>query len=52
MKGITMSGPDGVLPTNPAAAVSGPKACGETRQDTGVRGAEWRKLLNSIPAAT
>ena len=41
-----------VLPTNQAAAVRGPKACGETRQDTGVRGAEWRKLLNSIPAAT
>jgi hypothetical protein len=41
-----------VLPTIPAAAVRGAEACGETRQDAGVRGAEWRKLLNSIPAAT
>ena len=41
-----------VLPTIPAAAVRGAEACGETRQDAGVRGAEWRKLPNSIWAAT
>jgi site-specific recombinase XerC len=41
-----------VLPTNPAAAVRGPKHVVKTRQDVVLEAVEWRKLLNSILATT
>ena len=41
-----------VLPTNPAAAVRGPKHVVKTGATPVLEGAEWRKLLNSIPATT
>src|ERR1700716_3024114 len=41
-----------VLPTNPAAAVRGPKHVVKTGKTPVLEGAEWRKLLNSIPATT
>src|SRR5437868_5916353 len=41
-----------VLPTNPAAAVRGPKHVVKTGKTPVLEGAEWRKLLDSIPATT
>jgi len=41
-----------VLPTNPAAAVRGPKHVVKTGKTSVLEGAEWRKLLSSIPATT
>jgi site-specific recombinase XerD len=41
-----------VLPTNPAAAVRGPKHVVKTGATPVLEGAEWRKLLDSIPATT
>jgi site-specific recombinase XerC len=41
-----------VLPTNPAAAVRGPKHVVKTGKTPVLEGAEWRKLLASIPATT
>ena len=41
-----------VLPTNPAAAVRGPKHVVKTGRTPVLEGGEWRKLLNSIPATT
>jgi hypothetical protein len=41
-----------VLPTNPAASVRGPKHVVKTGKTPVLEGAEWRKLLNSIPATT
>jgi integrase len=41
-----------VLPTNPAAAVRGPKHVVKTGSTPVFEGAEWRKLLGSIPTAT
>jgi hypothetical protein len=41
-----------VLPTNPAAAVRGPKHVVKTGKTPVLEGTEWRKLLNSIPATT
>ena len=38
-----------VLPTNPAAAVRGPKHVVKTGKTPVLEGAEWRKLLESIP---
>jgi hypothetical protein len=38
-----------VLPTNPAAAVRGPKHVVKTGKTPVLEGAEWRKLLDSIP---
>jgi site-specific recombinase XerD len=40
-----------VLPTNPAAAVRGPKVV-KTGKTPVLEGAEWRKLLKSIPDTT
>src|SRR4029077_9109066 len=39
-----------VLPTNPAAAVRGPKHVVKTGKNPVLEGAEWHKLLDSIPA--
>jgi hypothetical protein len=41
-----------VLPTNPAAAVRGPKHVVKTGSTPVLEGAEWRKLLKSIPDTT
>jgi site-specific recombinase XerD len=41
-----------VVPMNPAAAVRGPKHVVKTGKTPVLEGAEWRKLLESIPAAT
>jgi hypothetical protein len=41
-----------VLPMNPAAAVRGPKHVVKTGKTPVLDGAEWCKLLNSIPAAS
>ena len=41
-----------VLPTNPAAAVRGPKHVVKTGKTPVLEGAQWRKLLDSIPATT
>jgi len=41
-----------VLPTNPAAAVRGPKHVVKTGATPVLEGAEWRKLLKSIPDTT
>ena len=41
-----------VLPTNPAAAVRGPKHVVKVGKTPVLDGAEWRKLLDSIPATT
>jgi len=41
-----------VVPTNPAAAVRGPKHVVKTGSTPVLEGAEWRKLLASIPATT
>jgi site-specific recombinase XerD len=41
-----------VVPTNPAAAVRGPKHVVKTGKTPVLEGAQWRKLLNSIPATT
>ena len=38
-----------VVPTNPAAAVRGPKHVVKTGKTPVLEGAEWRKLLKSIP---
>src|SRR6266850_7254224 len=40
------------LPTNPAAAVRGPKHVVKTGKTPVLEGAEWRKLLDSIPTET
>jgi hypothetical protein len=42
---------DQVLPTNPAA-VPDPKDLVKTGKTPALGGAEWRKLLDSIPATT
>ena len=41
-----------VLPMNPAAAVRGPKHIVKTGKTPVLDGAEWRRLLDSIPTAT
>src|SRR5436190_2984424 len=41
-----------VLPTNPAAAVRGPKHVVNTGKTPMLEGAEWRRLLKSIPETT
>jgi site-specific recombinase XerD len=41
-----------VVPTNPAAAVRGPKYVVTTGKTPVLDGAEWRKLLEAIPADT
>ena len=41
-----------VVPMNPAAAVRGPKYVVKTGKTPVLEGAEWCKLLNSIPAAS
>ncbi len=41
-----------VMPMNPAAAVRGPKHVVKTGKTPVLDGAEWRKLLDSIPTAT
>ena len=41
-----------VVPTNPAAAVRGPKHVVKTGSTPVLEGAEWRKLLKSIPDTT
>jgi integrase len=41
-----------IVPMNPAAAVRGPKHVVRTGKTPVLEGAEWRKLLDSIPAAT
>lgn len=41
-----------VVPMNPAAAVRGPKHVVKTGKTPVLEGAEWRKLLDSIPTAT
>jgi site-specific recombinase XerC len=41
-----------VLPTNPAAAVRGPKHVVKTGKTPVLEGPEWRTLLDSIPATT
>jgi site-specific recombinase XerD len=41
-----------VVPTNPAAAVRGPKHIVKTGKTPVLEGAEWRKLLKSIPETT
>jgi site-specific recombinase XerC len=38
------------VPTNPAAAVRGPKHVVKIGNTTVLEGAEWRRLLDSIPA--
>lgn len=38
-----------VVPTNPAAAVRGPKHVVETGKTPVLGGEDWRKLLDSIP---
>ena len=41
-----------VMPMNPTAAVRGPKHVVKTGKTPVLEGAQWRKLLNSIPATT
>src|SRR6516162_9794743 len=41
-----------VVPMNPAAAVRGPKHVVKTGKTPVLEGAEWRKLLDSIPTVT
>src|SRR3954464_7070181 len=41
-----------VMPSNPAAAVRGPKHVVKTGKTPVLEGAQWRKLLDSIPATT
>jgi site-specific recombinase XerD len=41
-----------VVPTNPAAAVRGPKYVVTTGKTPVLDGSEWRKLLNAIPTET
>jgi site-specific recombinase XerD len=41
-----------VVPTNPAAAVRGPKHVVKTGKTPVLEGGEWRKLLDSIPTVT
>ena len=41
-----------VVPTNPAAAVRGPKHVVKTGKTPVLEGKEWRKLLDSIPTET
>jgi site-specific recombinase XerD len=41
-----------VLPHNPAAAVRGPKHVVKTGKTPVLEGAEWRRLIDAIPAAT
>jgi hypothetical protein len=41
-----------VVPTNPAAAVRGPTHVVKTGKTPVLDGAEWRTLLDSIPAVT
>jgi hypothetical protein len=41
-----------VVPTNRAAAVRGPKHVVKTGRTPVLEGAEWRKLLKSIPETT
>jgi site-specific recombinase XerD len=41
-----------VVPMNPAAAVRGPKHVVKTGKTPVLEGAEWRRLLDSIPTAT
>jgi site-specific recombinase XerD len=41
-----------VMPTNPAAAVRGPKHVVKTGKTPVLEGADWRTLLDSIPAVT
>src|SRR5271165_2989525 len=41
-----------VMPTNPAAAVRGPKHVVKTGKTPVLEGTEWRKLLKSIPDTT
>src|SRR5271156_14774 len=41
-----------VVPTNPAAAVRGPKHVVKTGKTPVLEGSQWRKLLNSIPDVT
>ena len=41
-----------VMPANPAAAVRGPNYVVKTGKTPVLEGAEWRKLLDSIPATT
>jgi len=41
-----------VVPTNPAAPVRGPKHVVKTGKTPVLEGAEWRKLLKSIPDTT
>jgi integrase len=41
-----------VVPTNPASAVRGPKHVVKTGKTPVLEGAEWRTLLDSIPAVT
>jgi site-specific recombinase XerD len=41
-----------IVPANPASAVRGPKHVVKTGSTPVLEGAEWRKLLDSIPAPT
>ena len=41
-----------VMPMNPAAAVRGPKLVAKTGKTLVLDGAEWRKLIDSIPTET
>ena len=41
-----------VMPTNPAAAVRGPKHVVKTGKTPVLEGAEWRRLIDSIPTET
>jgi site-specific recombinase XerD len=41
-----------IMPTNPAAAVRGPKHVVKTGKTPVLEGAEWRKLIDSIPTET
>jgi site-specific recombinase XerD len=41
-----------VVPTNPAAAVRGPRHVVKTGKTPVLEGTEWRKLLKSIPDVT
>jgi site-specific recombinase XerD len=41
-----------VVPTNPAAAVRGPKHVVKTGKTPVLEGAEWRKLIDAIPTTT
>jgi site-specific recombinase XerD len=41
-----------LVPTNPAAAVRGPKHVAKTRNTPVLEGGEWRKLIDAIPTDT